>query len=74
MKKACPNCCELIGHEPNGCVLEGLLGVVEGRENLTREQVLELWRKIDVDGLWDAIGPVIDDLEAGKFSRPESRK
>ena len=65
----CPNCVQLIdGHPQNSCVLAAFIALLKDRENLTAEALLELHRNVDIDALWDALGPVLDTLEAGGFT------
>jgi len=69
MTNRCPNCIEPIeGHPENGCVVAALIGVLRDREDHTEEQLLQLHRDIDVDALWDVLGPVIDTLGDGGFN------
>ena len=65
----CPNCTRnIVGHEPNGCVLEALMSVLRDRGGHTDKQMRKLWANVDVDALWNAIGPIVDDLGEGVFT------
>lgn len=67
--KTCPNCGQPIENHPdNGCALRTLIQVVRERGGLTEEQLLDLHVKCDVDALWDQLGHIVDQLEAGDFS------
>ena len=70
----CPNCGQHKAdetHPETGCVLATLIGVVRDRGGLSESEVAKLHRTCNVDALWDRLGPVIDELEAGEFSDDE---
>lgn len=65
----CPNCSHPVaGHPNNGCVLHAFIQLLGDRGNLTPVQLTKLHEVCNVDSLWDRLGPVLDDLEAGMFS------
>lgn len=62
----CPNCTREIERDRpahlNGCVLGAMLDVIEVRGQLGLGAV-DL-AHLDVDGIWDRLGPLVDELEA----------
>lgn len=66
--RTCPNCDRSFAdltaaeHVDSGCVLGALVGVVRDRENVAVDQARI--ESMDVDGLWDLVGPVVDKVEA----------
>jgi len=70
MTDTCPNCGGSIkDHVADFCVLSSLMGVVDDRGNLARAQLEQLWGNVDIDRLWDDLGPILDRLEAGDYSK-----
>ncbi|MBV7542180.1 hypothetical protein [Acidovorax sp. sic0104] len=66
---SCPNCSrEVEDDKDTGCVLAALVQVIRDREELTEEQVLAIHASCDADALWEALAPVIDQLQAGGFA------
>jgi hypothetical protein len=64
----CPNCGEPVaGHPDTSCTLYGLMQIVRERGNLPEAKVQKIHREVDVDALWEELGPVIDRLEDGAF-------
>ena len=65
----CPNCGDPIdAHERNGCVLEAFIGVLRSRDNLSETALQDIWSNCNVDALWDDLGRVLDNLEAGHYT------
>lgn len=66
----CPNCSEFIlGHPKNGCILAALIDVVRDRQNKSESKLFVLHRDINEDALWNSLGPIIDALENGEYTR-----
>lgn len=71
----CPNCLDPIeGHPENSCILNTLIQVVRERGNTTEERLKEIHAKCIVDLLWIDIGPILDDLEDGRYSGAEEQE
>lgn len=68
--RMCPNCCTspVADHPDNGCALAVLIQVIRERGDLTERKLRDLHYNCNVDHLWDRLGPVIDDLQAGEFT------
>lgn len=65
----CPNCNEkVVGHPSNGCVLGALIQCVRDRKTTDTALLEELHAKVDLDKLWQDVGPVISRLESGHYS------
>lgn len=60
----CPNCLAKKTEPQDACVLEALGRVLIDRDLGSPERVMEFLESVDVDVLWDVVGPVIDQLEA----------
>lgn len=69
MKRICPNCTQpVVDHPQTGCVLAALIGVIRDRGTKPERVLRSIHAKCDINALWDRLGPVIDDLEAGNFT------
>lgn len=69
--RTCPNCgngMPVSNHPENGCVLAALIQVIRDRGDLSERRILDLHANCDADWFWDAVGRVIDRLEAGEFT------
>lgn len=65
----CPNCGEHVnGHPDTSCTLYALMQIVRERSNLTEAKVQKVHREVNVDALWEELGPIIDRLENGDFN------
>ena len=70
----CANCGdEIPGHEENGCVLAALVQVIKDRGFTTSGSLLLMLRDTNVDALWDDLGPIIDQLEAGEYMNDDDK-
>ena len=71
----CPNCGEPVSKpstgeiQVDGCVLHALIGVVRDRGNVSERKLRKMHSQVDVDHLWDRVGRIVDDLEAGYYNR-----
>lgn len=64
----CPNCGKEIPHPEDGCVLATLMAVMRDWTAMPQSEVNAIWGKVDINALWDDLGPIIDGLEMGKYS------
>lgn len=66
----CPNCSRPMekNHPIDVCLVAALFGVVRDRGNKTDDRIKKLMRDVNVDLLWDDLGPLIDRLEKGYYS------
>lgn len=72
MKPQCPNCVRSfenekegltsLAHADSGCVLAAIIKIIIEREScpIPSDKAIS---EIDIDWLWNRLGPVIDDLE-----------
>lgn len=60
----CPNCYQLHDTFVEKCTVENLLAVCD----ITDEERYHLLDNLNVDAFWQAVGPILDDLQAGAFS------
>lgn len=71
-KYTCPNCSQpftkLADHPESGCVLQALFGVASDRGEVADDLLAARLATCDVDGLWNVLGPIVDDLERGEHS------
>jgi hypothetical protein len=65
----CPCCYEPVGHPANGCVLQAMFYCLQERRDLDEKEINDLWERVDIDFLWEDLGPVIDQLGRGEFQR-----
>jgi hypothetical protein len=74
--RQCPNCALMVGHEPTGCMVEMVISVLHDRyisedadfnERFLR-RLDDMWADMNVDALWQAIGPIVDDVENGAYN------
>jgi hypothetical protein len=64
----CPNCGEPVaGHPDTGCVLNALVQIIRERGEIPEVKVRKIHREVDVDALWEELGPVVDRLQEGVF-------
>jgi hypothetical protein len=64
----CPNCGAAVNAHPDtGCVLYALMTVIRERGNLAEAKVQKIHREVNVDALWEELGPIIDRIEDGAF-------
>ena len=66
----CPNCNAQFTdeHPMDFCALGVLFSVLRDRENLDPETLNERLESADIDVLWERLGPLLDDLEAGNLT------
>lgn len=64
----CPNCNEPIGSPSPGCVLHAMIHCVGQRSDIKLNELRKLHVSCDPDKLWADVGPIIDNLEEGKYS------
>jgi hypothetical protein len=68
--RLCPNCGQhpVANHPATGCVLAALIDLIRDRGTKSDMQIYKLHARCNADAMWGRIGPVIDDLEDGKFT------
>lgn len=65
----CPNCGGLVkDHPQDGCVLAALIGVIRDRGGMKERALTNLHASTDADHLWDDVGRIVDQLEAGGYN------
>ena len=68
----CANCNEnhrTFAAQPQRCLVKVLfVHLVNNREELTDTQALELLETLNVDALFDDLGPVLDNLRDGRYN------
>ena len=65
----CNNCCREHDDLPDVCLPAAMLGVsVFSREELTPDEADTLLENLNVDQLWDDIGPIIDRIQEGYYN------
>jgi hypothetical protein len=69
-RPVCPNCTEPVAKHPeNGCVLATFIETIRGRGTVSERKLRKLHAECDADALWNRLGPIVDDLEEGRFSK-----
>lgn len=64
--KECPNCGGVHTKDDiaDVCILDAILGCVIDRENVTAQEAAKHYHAVDVEALWERVGPVVDWVEA----------
>jgi hypothetical protein len=67
--KKCPGCGQhnVNNHPEDGCVVASLIRVIRDRGDLNDSVVNRIHAALDVDAVWDVIGELIDDIQAGRY-------
>lgn len=69
VRTPCPNCgLSVVDHPENECVLGVFIAVLADR-GVPKAALHDLHARCDVDALWESIGPILDDLQDGRFNR-----
>ena len=70
-RSRCPNCWAhpVDNHPENGCVLAALVQIIRERETVPETRLLRIHARTDITALWNTLGPLLDRLEVGEFSK-----
>lgn len=64
----CGNCLTVHTATHNVCILPVLFGIlVDARESMTEAEAVARMAAVNVDALWDDLGPILDQLAGGKY-------
>lgn len=67
VRPICPNCTAPVSKPNAGCLLHDLIQVARDRATISEPKLRELHASVDTDALWNRLGNIVDDLEAGYY-------